>query len=153
MDVKLQNAYVETLLENFIAVVKQNIMLQAQLEVSNSINAENADIRNNFMEVTKRNNELQEIVNSLSGENSNLKNSVAQKDVLAEKDRLQTAVNGYMKQVKFFEDRLEKALDNNSQLTKYIESLEQLVPVTKLKKIKNVSVETVDEDIKNGGSF
>ena len=33
MDVNLQNVYTEVLLDNFIAVIKQNIMFQAQIEV------------------------------------------------------------------------------------------------------------------------
>jgi hypothetical protein len=42
MDVRLQNAYVEVLLDNFISVIKQNIMFQAQLEVMNK-NVNEAD--------------------------------------------------------------------------------------------------------------
>jgi hypothetical protein len=34
MDVRLQNAYVEVLLGNFMEVVKQNLMFQAQIEVN-----------------------------------------------------------------------------------------------------------------------
>ena len=153
MDVKLQNAYVETLLENFIAVVKQNIMLQAQLEVSNSNLVENADAKNKVVELSKQTNEMQELINSLVGDNSSLKNSVAQKDVIDERDRLQAAVNTYMKQSKALSDKNEALELSVSTLTKYVESLEQLIPVTKLKKIKNVSLVEDDEIIKNGGSF
>ena len=32
MDINLQNAYVEVVLENFLSVVKQNLLFQAQLE-------------------------------------------------------------------------------------------------------------------------
>ena len=40
MDVKLQNAYVEVLLDNFLSVVKQNIMFQAQLKTLNDSSEE-----------------------------------------------------------------------------------------------------------------
>ena len=33
MDIKLQNAYVKVVLDNFMEVVKQNLLFQAQLEI------------------------------------------------------------------------------------------------------------------------
>jgi hypothetical protein len=64
-----------------------------------------------------------------------------------------------MKQVKRLEDeRVSKDVtiaglnSNISSLNKYIENLESLVPVTKLKKIKS-DIEDSDEAVKNGGSF
>ena len=87
MDVKLQNAYVEVLLDNFIAVIKQNIMFQAQLEVLNKTIQEADEIKRKVKELSDRNIELQTQLSAcesnnqnLSGEVGNLKSTVDQKE-------------------------------------------------------------------------
>jgi predicted RNase H-like nuclease (RuvC/YqgF family) len=173
MDVKLQNAYVEVLLDNFMAVVKQNLMFQAQMEIMKSAVSEADDVRRKIIELSDRNvllqqtnDELVKKLESLSGENVNLKTKVGQKDIevnnttniIREKDRLQSAVNTYMKQIKTLEDT---SVDNNKrieELTKYIDKLEMVVPVNKLKKLKSVDltafgVEEVQDNVKSGGTF
>lgn len=175
MDVKLQNAYVEVLLDNFMAVVKQNIMFQAQMEIMKSAVSEADDVKRKILELSDRNvllqqtnDELVRKLESLSGENVTLKTTVGQKDIqvnnttniIREKDRLQSAVNNYMKQVKSLE---ETSVDNNKrieELTKYVDKLEMVVPANKLKKLKVVDltafgVEEVEvkDNVKSGGTF
>ena len=175
MDVKLQNAYVEVLLDNFMAVVKQNLMFQAQMEIMKSAVGEADDVRRKILELSDRNvllqqtnDELVKKLESLSGENVNLKTTVGQKDIqvnnttniIREKDRLQNAVNTYMKQVKALE---ETSVDNNKrieELTKYIDKLEMVVPANKLKKLKMVDLTAfgveeveVQDNVKSGGTF
>ena len=60
MDVKLQNAYVEVLLDNFMAVVKQNIMFQAQMEIMKSAVSEADDVKRKILELSDRNVLLQQ---------------------------------------------------------------------------------------------
>ena len=173
MDVKLQNAYVEVLLDNFMAVVKQNLMFQAQMEVMKSAIGEADDVRRKILELSDRNVLLQQtndqLVNkleSLTGENVNLKTTVGQKDIqvnnttniIREKDRLQSAVNTYMKQVKTLEETSVDNIKRIEELTKYIDKLEMVVPVNKLKKLKSVDltafgVEEVQDNVKSGGTF
>jgi predicted RNase H-like nuclease (RuvC/YqgF family) len=173
MDVKLQNAYVEVLLDNFMAVVKQNLMFQAQMEVMKSAVGEADDVRRKILELSDRNVLLQQtndqLVNkleSLTGENVNLKTTVGQKDIevnnttniIREKDRLQSAVNTYMKQVKTLEETSVDNIKRIEELTKYIDKLEMVVPVNKLKKLKSVDltafgVEEVQDNVKSGGTF
>jgi predicted RNase H-like nuclease (RuvC/YqgF family) len=175
MDVKLQNAYVEVLLDNFMAVVKQNIMFQAQMEIMKSAVSEADDVKRKILELSDRNVSLQqtneELVKKLeylTGENVNLKTTVGQKDIqvnnttniIREKDRLQSAVNTYMKQIKTLE---ETSVDNTKrmeELTKYIDKLEMVVPANKLKKLKSVDLTAfgsekieVQDDKKSGGTF
>jgi chromosome segregation ATPase len=108
MDVRLQNAYVEVLLDNFLSVVKQNILFQAQLEVIKSDNNEANEIKRKIQELAGRNEELQKVVsakdqeigekeraiNSLKAENSALSNSStverdkALNNLSSEKDRI-----------------------------------------------------------------
>ena len=175
MDIKLQNAYVEVLLDNFMAVVKQNLMFQAQMEIMKSAVSEADDVRRKILELSERNVLLQQTndglvkkLESLSGENLNLKTTVGQKDIqvnnttniIREKDRLQSAVNTYMKQVKALE---ETSVNNNKrieELTKYIDKLEMVVPANKLKKLKVIDLTAfgveeaeVKDNVKSGGTF
>jgi len=173
MDVKLQNAYVEVLLDNFMAVVKQNIMFQAQMEIMKSAVSEAEDVKRKILELSDRNVLLQQTndglvkkLESLSGENVNLKTTVGQKDIqvnnttniIREKDRLQNAVNTYMKQVKTLEETSVENIKRIEELTKYIDKLEMVVPANKLKKLKVVDltafgVEEVQDNVKFGGTF
>lgn len=162
MDVKLQNAYVEVLLDNFMSVIKQNIMFQAQLEVLKGNITEADEIKRKVLELSERNAQLQLTVTSLetqveslSGENDNLKSTVDKKDAQVsstltlrqEKDRLQSAVNDYMRQIKMLKEDVLKAKAESQDalvssthqiddLNKYIQRLESVVPANKLKKIK-----------------
>lgn len=190
MDVKLQNAYVEVLLDNFMAVVKQNIMFQAQLEVMKSNVSEAEDVKRKIQELSERNvdlqktnNELNEKLESLTGENTTLKSTVGQKEqqvsnttnIIREKDRLQSAVNDYMRQVKNLQEEIKSVKSESQQvlvsnmkrideLTKYVDKLEMAIPGNKLKKLRSVDVtafqekeepeQTVVEDnVKTGGTF
>lgn len=193
MDVKLQNAYVEVLLDNFLSVVKQNIMFQAQLEVMNSNVKEADEVKRKIAELSEKNSELQILNGELSKnledfaeKNSSLQHAVGQKsnevnrynELSKEKDRLQTAVNSYMRQIKTLEDQLKdvksesqqtlvKSSNRLEELNKYIEALELSVPANKLKKIKveflnkNSSTEIKkqlpeqkpDDSISSGGTF
>lgn len=162
MDVKLQNAYVEVLLDNFMSVIKQNIMFQAQLEVLKGNITEADEVKRKILELSERNAQLQVTVTSLetqveslSGENDNLKSTVDKKDAQVsstltlrqEKDRLQSAVNDYMRQIKMLKEDVLKAKAESQDalvssthqiddLNKYIQRLESVVPANKLKKIK-----------------
>jgi len=183
MDVKLQNAYVEVLLDNFMAVVKQNLMFQAQLEVMKGGVTESDEIKRKVKELSDKNVELQSTISSLenqlsstNGEINTLKTTVDQKTAQAsstntlrvEKDRLQAAVNDYMRQVKKLQDEIilvksqsQDVLLNNSkrldELSKYVDKLEQAVPANKLKKLKTnelpVVEEVVEDNVKAGGTF
>ena len=149
MDVKLQNAYVEVLLGNFMEVVKQNIMFQAQLEVYKSSTKEIDDLKRKVDDLTKTN--------------------IAMQSGSSDKDRLQAAVNDLMRQLKQSKEELLIAksesqnvlITNNNRiedLTKYISRLEEAVPASKLKRLKisegNQSTSSdIEDDVKDGGSF
>lgn len=112
MDVKLQNAYVEVLLGNFLEVVKQNIMFQAQLEVSNKdsnavseaeksisefqrrlkeVSDSNIELQKQLIEKDKEFQRVSSEKNIISSERDNLKNSsTANSNLAQEKQKLQT---------------------------------------------------------------
>jgi archaellum component FlaC len=167
MDVRLQNAYVEVLLDNFVSVIKQNIMFQAQLEVMNKNVNEADETKRKIAELSERNIELQKIVDSLSGENNTLKTSVNNSQlqvntantIREEKARLQAAVNDYMKQNKTLATDLNKFKSEVEEQNKYIAKLEELVPLNKLRKLRKVDItEFVEkapeiDNVKSGGTF
>ena len=187
MDVRLQNAYVEVLLGNFMEVVKQNLMFQAQIEVNKNSLQEAEDSVRRLKEVSEANITYQsqlvekdKLINELTTERNNLKSSSGNNDSLKqEKDRLQSAVNDYMRQLKETQQDVLKVksesqdvlLQNNNrieELTKYVTRLEAVVPANKLKRVKlgevvqpDASEGTVelpslpmsDEEVKSGGTF
>lgn len=161
MDIQLQNAYVEVLLDNFMSVVKQNIMFQAQLEVlKKTLNEVNAK-QDALDALTSRNAELENALQALTSENVVLKNDVNSRvtpeTLRNEKSRLQSAVNDYMRQVKTLKTELmevkvesqEVLVKNNNhidELNKYIQRLESVVPANKLKKLK-INETTQEEQV------
>jgi chromosome segregation ATPase len=187
MDVRLQNAYVEVLLGNFMEVVKQNLMFQAQIEVNKNSLQEAEDSVRRLKEISDANIgyqsqlvEKDKLINQLTTERDNLKSSSGNNDSLRqEKDRLQNAVNDYMRQLKSAQQDVLTAksesqnvlLQNNNrieELTKYVTRLEAVVPANKLKRVKlgevvqsdtpEITVEEHvlpidDESIKSGGTF
>jgi chromosome segregation ATPase len=223
MDVRLQNAYVEVLLGNFMEVVKQNLMFQAQLEVLKTdtkdvgenqrrlkdisdnnvelqkqllekdkeisrLTAESKDVGENqrrLKEISNNNVELQKQllekdreISRLTTERNDLKNSFNNNNSLAqEKQRLQSAVNDYMRQLneaknetlRVKSESQDVLLQNNNrieELTKYVTRLEAAIPANKLKKTKlgeNIQSTPevtepeitlpIDDSVKNGGTF
>ena len=175
MDVNLQNVYADVLLENFVSVIKQNIMFQAQLEIAGkTINELNA-VAARVDQIAGRNAELEAILQSIGGENDRLKTDMVSKDsqvqstetIRAEKDRLQAAVNEYMRKNRDLEEQVLKAKSKSSdallsnqktieELNEYIHRLESVVPANKLKKVKTSNGQPEQSDvveIKSGGSF
>ena len=185
MDVRLQNAYVEVLLGNFLEVVKQNIMFQAQIEIANKDNKDVGENQRRLKEISDSNVELQKQllekdreISRLTTERNDLKNSSNNNNSLAqEKQRLQSAVNDYMRQLNEAKNEVLRAksesqdvlLQNNNrieELTKYVTRLEAAIPANKLKKTKlgeNIQSTPevtepeitlpIDDSVKNGGTF
>jgi predicted nucleic acid-binding Zn-ribbon protein len=160
MDVNLQNVYTEVLLDNFISVIKQNIMFQAQIEVMSKSLTEFDTVRkerdSSISEVFQLRQQLDKITNDFNivkTTASQSENLATSSNILkADKDRLQSAVNDYMRQVKTSAAKID-------ELNKYIEKLESSLPQTKLKKLQTVDItefqqeKIIDDATKNGGTF
>ena len=145
MDVRLQNAYVEVLLVNFMEVVKQNVMFQAQLEVNKKNTDELNDVRRQLEDLSKRNVELQ---HHLETPQIN--------PLKEEKNRLQSALNEMMRENKSLKDSNSTLTTSLVDLNRYVEEMEKVVPVSKLKKLKTVESNKVPEEEINvslGGTF
>lgn len=165
MDIEYQNTYTQVLVENFDAVIKQNFQFQTQIRLLEKIIKEKEDVNNKLQESVSRVEQLEQLVNEkqieLAGTNE-LKQRVLDNEYLVkEKDRIQIALNGYMQKCSKLESEIESSkklnvelCDNHNkmidELQTYIQTLEENVSPSKLKKIIK-PVETIPE--KDGSTF
>jgi hypothetical protein len=156
MSVEFSNAYQEILLDNAIAVIKQNFVFQTQIKL-----AENS---------SKIIEELKKQIEDLNLAYNDSKSKLSQLDVYKmkaesnnsaheEKSRIQSALNDEMRKntllqkeiddkkmeidalKKTHQSEISQLQSNISSLNEYVAKLEELVPVNKLKKLKNTSDE------------
>lgn len=143
-DVNFINAYNDVVLENFIAVLKQNFMFQTQIKFLE----ERVSVIPGLEEKGK-------LYDSVVGEKAELENRVVSlrteienKDTViknssnsdADKHRLQTAVNQQAKEL----DVLRKNYDEQKE---YIKQLEEMLPNSKRKKLGLEVPETPKEEV------
>jgi predicted ribosome quality control (RQC) complex YloA/Tae2 family protein len=146
-DIKFLQHYNETAIDNFVAVVKQNILFQAQIAALAEENKRIPELLreiDSFEEVKKKLVELNEANVNLANQ-LNIKNQIAEKTnkVDTERFRLQTAVNTQMKEI----NGLKEALEEQQE---YIKKLENMLPPSKKKKLgieSNEIEEQVSEEI------
>lgn len=148
MSVEFTNAYQEILLDNLMAIIKQNFMFQTQLKLSENLGK-------NTEELQKKLNEITELYNSSVSSVSQLEiyKSKAEMNNSAheEKNRIQSALNEELKKSSTLKTEIEEKNTNLStankeieQLKKQILLLQELVPVTKLKKFMKEVEEPVN---------
>jgi chromosome segregation ATPase len=135
-------------------------MFQSQLELSKTDVNEASEIKRKIQELSNRNEELQQAINQ--------KESQSTTAISQEKNRLQQAVNDYMRQlesskneVSTIKNQLYQVNKHREELAKYVAMLEQTVPANKLKKLKlsddnktfAPEQPTQEDVVKSGGSF
>jgi uncharacterized protein YjcR len=131
-DIKFLQHYNETAIDNFVAVVKQNILFQAQIAALSDENKRIPELLkeiDGFEEVKKQLVTLTEANVNLANQ-LNIKSQVAEKTskIDTERFRLQTAVNNQMKEI----NGLKEALEEQQE---YIKKLENMLPPSKKKKL------------------
>jgi len=152
MSVEFSNVYQEILLENLQAIIKQNFVFQTQLKLVESSVKEKDDLK-------KKVSELTEICEKSKADLSQLQVYKTKADNISslheEKSRIQNALNEEMKKnvvLKKEIDQRDSLISKNKkeidELKDYIKTLEEIVPVTKLKKLKTDNPIVVEE-IKN----
>jgi chromosome segregation ATPase len=135
-------------------------MFQAQLELRKTDVNEASEIKRKIQELSNRNEELQQAINQ--------KESQSTIAISQEKNRLQQAVNDYMRQlesskneVSTIKNQLYQVNKHCEELAKYVAVLKQTVPANKLKKLKlsddnktfSPEQPTQEDVVKSGGSF
>lgn len=143
-DIKFLQHYNETAIDNFVAVVKQNILFQAQIAALSEENKRIPELLkeiDGFEEVKKKLVELNEANVNLANQ-LNIKNQIAEKTsrVDTERFRLQTAVNTQQKEITGLKEALEEQQE-------YIKKLENMLPPSKKKKLGLASDEVEEQVI------
>ena len=133
-DVNFLQKYNDIVLENFNAVLKQNLLFQTQISVLEEKVVKANDYEQIKTEVTRLSLENNDLKNELHHKNMTLENNISSD---ATRHRLQTALNNEMKERKKFEDLYTKNQE-------YIKQLEEMLPNSKRKKL-GLEVEEVKQ--------
>lgn len=164
MDTKFLSYFNEVAQDNFIAVVKQNLVFQAQIKLLD----DEAKKIPGLLETISGLEETKSEVQSMVEEINDLKNELSNKDTIirnnsnsdADKHRIQTALNNQAQEIQTLTTRLaeaEKQSDKKvaklkeqvDEQKEYIAQLEEMLPNSKKKKLGiAVEVPLVTEIVK-----
>jgi chromosome segregation ATPase len=156
MSVEFSNTYQEILLENLVAIIKQNFIFQTQIKLAENFSKESQDVKKKLEELTTLYNTAKAELSQLSVyKNKAESNSSAHE----EKNRIQAALNDAMKKNSSIQKELDeknneinKLKDQSEkeivELKNYIFQLESIAPVTKLKKINPEKTITKEDTVK-----
>jgi len=125
MSVEFSNAYQEILLDNLMAIIKQNFVFQTQLKLAEDTGKSKAEIQARYNELFQAHEALKDFKAKTEV------NASAHED----KSRLQTALNDNMKKYAALQKDLEAKNTEIASLKEYIEKLESIATPSKLKKL------------------
>jgi predicted RNase H-like nuclease (RuvC/YqgF family) len=125
MSVEFSNAYQEILLDNLVAIIKQNFVFQTQLKLAEDSGKATAEIQAKYNELIQAYEAVKDLKTKVDV------NASAHED----KSRLQSALNDSMKQNTALQKQLEEKNTEIAGLNEYIEKLETIATPSKLKKL------------------
>jgi predicted RNase H-like nuclease (RuvC/YqgF family) len=125
MSVEFSNAYQEILLDNLVAIIKQNFVFQTQLKLAEDSGKATAEIQAKYNELLQTYEAVKDLKTKVDV------NASAHED----KSRLQGALNDSMKQNTALQKQLEEKNTEIAGLNEYIEKLESIATPSKLKKL------------------
>lgn len=150
MDTKFLSYFNEVAQDNFIAVVKQNLVFQAQIKLLDDEAKKIPGLLETISGLEETKNEVQSMVEEIN----DLKNELSNKDTIiknnsnsdADKHRIQTALNNQAQEIQTLTTRLaevEKQSDKKvaklkeqvDEQKEYIAQLEEMLPNSKKKKL------------------
>lgn len=132
MSVEFSNAYQEILLDNLVAIIKQNFIFQTQLKIAEGSGKAKEEIQAKYEELAK----MYEAAKGQLNEAILIKASLDGTSSLhEEKSRLQSALNDNMKKITALQKDLEAKDTEIASLKEYIEKLENIATPSKLKKL------------------
>ena len=132
MSVEFSNAYQEILLDNLMSIIKQNFIFQTQLKLVEDVGKQKAELQAKYDELIGSYDSMQtrldeaERLRSISKSNDSAHQ---------EKQRIQAALNDTMKKNAGLVKEIEDKNTEINKLKEYITKLEEIAPVSKLKKI------------------
>ena len=125
MSVEFSNAYQEILLDNLVAIIKQNFVFQTQLKLAENTGKATAEIQEKYNELLQAYEAVKDLKTKVDV------NASAHED----KSRLQGALNDSMKHTTTLQKQLEEKNTEIASLNEYIEKLETIATPSKLKKL------------------
>jgi chromosome segregation ATPase len=157
MSADFTNIYQEILLDNLVAIIKQNFAFQTQIKLSENAGQRNVELEKQVQQLQDETNQLKL---QLQGDTNQLeiyKNKAEQNNSAhEEKSRIQVALNNELQKSSSYKEEIDKKnadiikLSNEMKvIEEELETLKELVPVSKLKKMeKQKPVEVVKEEPK-----
>ena len=142
MSVEFSNAYQEILLDNLVAIIKQNFVFQTQLKLAEDSGKATAEIQAKYNELIQAYEAVKDLKTKVDV------NASAHED----KSRLQGALNDSMKQNTALQKQLEEKNTEIAGLNEYIEKLETIATPSKLKKLnpeKFIEENIVEQPVSN----
>lgn len=148
-DIKFLEKYNEAALDNFVAVVKQNVLFQAQISYLGEQNAQIGELQQQIIDFEP----VKEALVKLRDENINLANELNTKTTIiesanksdAEKYRLQTSLNEQSREIERLTNGLLAAQEKVEEQIKYIAKLEEMLPKAAKKKL-GITQEAIVEE-------
>ena len=145
MDTKFLTYFNEVAQENFIAVVKQNLVFQAQIKLLD----EEVQKIPGLLETIEGLEETKKEVQGLVEEITDLRNQLSNKESIiknnsnsdADKHRIQTALNTQAQELQKLNKRIADMEKQTDEQKEYIAQLEEMLPNSKKKKL-GIAVET-----------
>jgi len=142
MSVEFSNAYQEILLDNLVAIIKQNFIFQTQLKLAEDSGKATAEIQAKYNELIQAYEAVKDLKTKVDV------NASAHED----KSRLQSALNDSMKHTTTLQKQLEEKNTEIAGLNEYIEKLETIATPSKLKKLnpeKFIEENIVEQPVSN----
>jgi len=132
MNADFSNTYQEVLLDNLMVIIKQNFMFQTQLKMAENVGNKNAELQSQLQRLNEETNTLRE-----KAKEADVYKSRVQTDTSAheEKNRIQAALNAEMKKTSALEKQLDNLKIELETCKQYTKQLEEIAPITKLKKV------------------
>ena len=155
-DIKFLEKYNESALDNFVAVVKQNILFQAQISYLSEQNAQMNELKTQIADFEPVKEALVKLKNENIGLTQELNNKIniiegANKSD-AEKYRLQTSLNEQSREIERLNNGLSALQEQLKEQTEYIAKLEDMLPKTAKKKLR-ITQETIVEETPSEVTF
>lgn len=169
-DIRFLEKYNESAIDNFVAVVKQNILFQAQISYLSEQVAQTEELKKQIADFEP----VKEALVRLRDENIGLTQELNNKVTIiesanksdAEKYRLQTALNEQSREIERLTNNSVSLQEQVKEQSEYIAKLEEMLPKTAKKKLgiaqetvveEKSQEESVDNDetktLSSGGSF
>ena len=132
MSAEFSNAYQEILLDNLMSIIKQNFIFQTQLKLVEDVGKQKNELEAKYNELIASVDSMQKQIDEAERFKSisNMNDSAHQ-----EKQRIQAALNDEMKKSVGLVKEIENKNTEINKLKEYITKLEEIAPVSKLKKI------------------